>query len=97
MTLAFFSRFEYFAKGCDKGRYYAFMRRWESNRADFEACATLGDLLRLLAARLEPQEQAQIKVGDGGKWLTITGPDFRYVTRVYTRESERCKRETSKQ
>ena len=78
----FLNRFEFFKAGCDQGRYGAFMRRWESNRADFEACPSIEALLQLLSERLEPSEVATIKTGH---YLTLKGPDFEYMTRVYIR------------
>lgn len=81
--LKFLQRFEFFKAGCDQERYGQFMRRWEANRADFEACPSFGALLQLLSERLDPSEVATIKTGH---YLTIKGPDFEYMTRVYIRE-----------
>lgn len=81
----FLQRFEFFKAGCDQGSYGEFMRRWEANRADFEACSSFEALLRLLSERLEPSEVATLKTGH---YLSIKGPDFEYMTRVYIREGK---------
>lgn len=81
----FLGRFELFKKGHDPERYGEFMRRWESNRADFEACRDFDGLLKMLSERLDEGEQATIRTGH---YLTITGPYFEYMTRVYIREGK---------
>lgn len=79
----FWQSFESFRAGCDHERYSDFMRRWEANRADFEACSSFESLLQLLSERLGPGEQATIKTDH---YLTIKGPDFEYLTRICIRD-----------
>lgn len=81
----FLQSFESFRAGCDHERYSDFMRRWESNRADFEACSSFEALLQLLSERLKPSEVATIKTDH---YLTIKGPDFEYITRVNMRREK---------
>lgn len=81
----FLQRFEFFKAGCDQERYGQFMRRWEANRADFEACKDFSELLRLLQERLAEGESATIKTDN---YLHIQGPDFEYITHIFKSEAK---------
>lgn len=81
----FLTRYEFFGAGCDHERYAEFLRRWESNRADFEGASSMQELLVMLSERLTKTETATIKADKNGQYLTVKGPDWAYTTRIYAR------------